>query len=402
MTRRIFGFGTYPIARPREGGQRRVAAFRHFYAGLGIDYVYAAVHDPHAYGADQTGPRDRPWARSDPALWRSGHTGDIEAGVFAADDTPTFKALARAVAAAEPAALQVEQPFIWPLVAKLRASDDFRHLPLVYSSHNVEAPLRAAVLALDGATPEAIRPVAARVERLERASVEAASLVVAVSAADAEIYAEWGARVIVVRNGCGPPPVETRPPLGWEALVAEPYAIFVGGAHLPNVEGLAWFLLDADAAFTLPPRPRLALCGGAGPALAATGLPFARSLARRAVLFPRPDDAELGWLYARARVALLPIRVGAGSNLKTAEALASGLAVVATPQALRSFEAFADAPGVRVADTPRAFGAAAAEALAEGPPALDATERAWRAALRWDGVFAASGLASALAALLNP
>jgi hypothetical protein len=52
-----------------------------------------------------------------------------------------------------------------------------------------------------------------------------------------------------------------------------------------------------------------------------------------------------------------------GSNLKTAEALISGLPVVGTSQAFRGFADFADLPHIAVADTPEAFAAGIRHAL---------------------------------------
>ena len=51
------------------------------------------------------------------------------------------------------------------------------------------------------------------------------------------------------------------------------------------------------------------------------------------------------------------LREGGGSNLKTAEALYSGLPIVVTTAAMRGYGTFIEEPGVLVADDPSTFAA---------------------------------------------
>ena len=62
-------------------------------------------------------------------------------------------------------------------------------------------------------------------------------------------------------------------------------------------------------------------------------------------LHPDVTDAELADFLATSRVALIPLRAGAGVKLKVVEALAAGLPVVTTPtgaQGLPGLPAIAD------------------------------------------------------------
>ena len=52
---------------------------------------------------------------------------------------------------------------------------------------------------------------------------------------------------------------------------------------------------------------------------------------------------------------ILPKTLSGGSNLKTAEALASGRPIVATNRAFDGFEGFRDVPGVTIHDDPDLF-----------------------------------------------
>lgn len=91
-----------------------------------------------------------------------------------------------------------------------------------------------------------------------------------------------------------------------------------------------------------------------------------------------------------AHAALLPIDFGGGSNLKTAEALASGRWIVATSTALRGFEPFHDEPGIVRADNAAAFHDAMAEIIRRAPLALSPEERLKREGVFWDRCFSDS------------
>ena len=76
---------------------------------------------------------------------------------------------------------------------------------------------------------------------------------------------------------------------------------------------------------------------------------------RRLISVGRLSHPRLQGLLSYAHTILLPITEGGGSNLKTAEAIASRKPVVATAKAYRSFDEFKDAPQVLLADTRQKF-----------------------------------------------
>lgn len=128
--------------------------------------------------------------------------------------------------------------------------------------------------------------------------------------------------------------------------------LFVSSAHVSNVSGLRWFL-DAVRARHLPDL-RVVVAGSIcdlGPWPDEPGLHFVGQL----------DD--LAPLYAAARIVVLPIREGAGSAVKTYEALAHGKPIVATSLAFRGLDG---AEGLVAHDEPEDF-AAALEALLAAP-----------------------------------
>jgi GT2 family glycosyltransferase/glycosyltransferase involved in cell wall biosynthesis len=103
--------------------------------------------------------------------------------------------------------------------------------------------------------------------------------------------------------------------------------IFVAGfGHTPNEDAVCWF---ADSVLPLilsrVPDAKLAVVGS-------NPTPRVWSLSGDAVrVFADVSDAELAAWYRRARVAVVPLRCGAGVKLKTVEALREGLPLVVTP-----------------------------------------------------------------------
>ncbi len=75
----------------------------------------------------------------------------------------------------------------------------------------------------------------------------------------------------------------------------------------------------------------------------------------RTVFLGEVSRLALECLISNASGMLLPITFGGGSNLKTAEALSSGLPIVGTSIAFRGFEEYRDLPRVTIADTPEEF-----------------------------------------------
>ncbi|MDE2005832.1 MAG: glycosyltransferase [Rhodospirillales bacterium] len=135
--------------------------------------------------------------------------------------------------------------------------------------------------------------------------------------------------------------------------------LFVGGfAHPPNGAAVAWF---AEAILPLirarVPGARLVIAGShPGPetrALAAAG----------AVLHADLTEGALAALYTEARVAIAPLRFGAGVKLKVAEALREGTPLVTTAIGAEGLAGLGRV--VAIADAPEEFAAAVVALLAD-------------------------------------
>jgi GT2 family glycosyltransferase len=128
-------------------------------------------------------------------------------------------------------------------------------------------------------------------------------------------------------------------------------AVFVagwlGGEESPNVDALLWYArevvphilerLPHFRTFVTGTNPPLSVEAIAGPAIVLMG--FVASVER---------------CYASARVAIVPVRAGAGVNIKTIEALQYGVPVVSTTVGAQGL-GLVDGEAIDVTDDPREF-----------------------------------------------
>jgi hypothetical protein len=151
----------------------------------------------------------------------------------------------------------------------------------------------------------------------------------------------------------------------------------------------------------VPPRKSFAVCGGVCHGILAHPLynRFAPANSQRIQFFPKIEDTDLWSIKTKCHAVLLPIGTGRGSNLKTAEALVLGKWVIATPIAMRGYDAFLEAEGLIIANDSLAFRRAIAQALRDPLPTISEGSRTAREALYWDRCFADSALRSSIVSL---
>lgn len=198
------------------------------------------------------------------------------------------------------------------------------------SEHNVESTLAEVTYSR---LPAVFRPLARldrwRYQRWERQVVGAARKVVALTEDDAKVLADYSQQPIaVVVNG-----TDTE---AFAEVVADPAAgriLFVGNfEYAPNIDAVEWLLDEImPAIWAAAPQTRLCLCGYALPTQWAERWPDARIEWQGFVPSLQP-------VQAKSSLFLAALRDGGGSKLKVLEAMAAGLPVVATPQAVSGLE----------------------------------------------------------------
>lgn len=243
---------------------------------------------------------------------------DILAGMHCLENKQLVDAFERLSEAADVVIL--EHPYLSPLLERL-APDKL----VVYSSQNVERDLKGKLLS---SRPD-VDEMTARVRALEDLACTRAALLVCVSDDDARRFeALFPDRpTFVVPNGVTPPVFGDVPATSFGSGT-RPNAIFVGSAHMPNVEA-ASFIIDVCAPRC--PTVDFALVGQCCDAFVGRGIP------PNVVLHGRVSELDKNLLIRNAAVGINPMFSGGGSSLKMPEMMAFGIPVVSTEIGARGY-----------------------------------------------------------------
>ena len=218
-------------------------------------------------------------------------------------------------------------------------------VPFVYLAHNIEHRLHTELAAMGGLRRRAHAREAALIRAVEERLCREARAAWALTEGEASELAEMGARASFFDLPASAPPPCPGPP-------DRDVAILGGWTWKSNAAGLEWFLRDV--------RPRLAPditvhVGGARSAEIAAGVPgvVAHGRVANALRF-----------LQRAAVVAVPSTAGAGVQVKTLDAIASGRRVVSTPTGLRGLAR--TPPTVEAAGDAEEFAAALERAVKAG------------------------------------
>lgn len=231
---------------------------------------------------------------------------------------------------------------------------------------------------------------AARFRRLMHTAAPRYSWWSAVSEGDAAALGTMGANAVhLAPNGADIAAVD-----GVPVGAGEPgRLLFCGTLHYPpNADAVRWLIGDILPRIRMrAPSARLSVIGRGAPP----------DIVRLAAGDPAVE--MLGWVddlrphFARAAVALAPLRSGGGTRLKVVEALGAGCAMVATTIGAEGVDV-EDGVHLRIADGPDAFAHAVLELL-DDPPAQARLGAAGRERVRdrYDWSAIADGFATSLA-----
>lgn len=337
---------------PIAGGAKRVSEFAKAFEALGFQVERCAVHVGQPAEAERLDVSLTWWHRR-----RRRHLGrptglGVVRQMWALENNTSGCYARRLLAAGAkpPALIQVEHPWGFGLALALRKFRGWEHVKIAYDSHNIEADFFTAAWKAAGQWSGSAARLIRKIARHEAAVATAADWCWATCEADAQALRNLGAKsVMVVPNGVSP--MAPRDPLA--SVRPEPYLLFVSSGSAIDERGLAQLLpptLD-----WLPTGSCIVLAGNIGNVVARSGHYREDFEAGRLVDAGVLPKDPLDQLIRHAHGMLLPVTSGAGTNLKTAQALLSCRPVVATPFALRGFESFSRQPRVALADDSAAF-----------------------------------------------
>jgi hypothetical protein len=232
-----------------------------------------------------------------------------------------------------------EQPWYWNSIKKINSQK-------IYSSQNLEWKLKNEVL--KNYAGSQISKIVKYLRDLEIEIAKNVDLVIAVTEEEASWYRHVGARnVIVVPNGANDKIRSELGNLGNNGLKNQAYTLVVGSAHPPNIAGCINYL--GHPALWLPPDKNLVIAGSLGSAMFSIWESDIIGRPGNIHLTGEIDEKELSDLIDNCNSICLPVDYGAGSNLKTAEALVSGRPIVSTESAFRGYESFAKDKNIVIA-----------------------------------------------------
>lgn len=268
-------------------------------------------------------PKTEGWRRAFQTLENSGVSGDLSGLAFALAVSDPNCALRQAALQLGRSATAVihEFPYSEPIFRDVRPSCE------IYNSHNFELGLLSSNLSGDGSGR-----CFQKLFHLERNLAARARLVFATSEADGEKFR--------LTYGLGPQRLRYCPNGYAEAELAaveaarrkrardaakRPQLLFLGSRHPPNLEA-ARFLFDLAAEL---PECDMTIGGSASEPF------FGRDLPPNVRLTGPLGEAEKNAALVAADLFLNPVLRGSGTSLKSIEALAGFLPMVATPEAVR-------------------------------------------------------------------
>ena len=208
----------------------------------------------------------------------------------------------------------------------------------IYSSQNHEAKLKKDLLKNHPRYEDLINLV----ENIERKAVECASAIIAVSENDAHSLVR-GARtagpVIVAHNGASAPlpPDEEELNVARKAICREASALFVGSAHMPNIEALKYIV---EILAPASPFIEFHIVGSVCDAFLSDTPPsdaLPANIVGNVHFWGVLSETMKSAVMQSCGIALNSVNSGGGSNIKLADYFANGLYVVTTPFGLRGY-----------------------------------------------------------------
>lgn len=334
--KKVLQLSTYPITNPLHGGQIRVHEIRQFLEDHGcLVKSISLSEDSHKFYSDD----DFIINRTDLGSTLVPFCSDYETSILS-ENGKYFDFIKKYMEDFKPDYIFIEQAWLWPAIKKYISINNQKEYTIIYSSHNVEYITKSNLLADHNIEGECVDKVIHGIYELEKDLCSNSSYVIACTKTDADILSrEFGCNNIIIANN-GVKKRDNSDTISIDFIKYKKYIFFVGSAYPPNAKGF-WNMLGSSLAF-LPPDCNILVAGGVSDILEHY-MPqeyklFSHVSLDRIKRISFVSESVLNTLISNASAIILPIVVGGGSNLKTAEAIAACKPVIATTVACRGFD----------------------------------------------------------------
>lgn len=347
----ILILSTYPADNPMHGGQHRLFNIIKKYKSLGHNVVNAGILGSERYSSSNTF-LNYPYKDFNKISYNTLFMEDCAIFNLLRNNDSYYYALCKKLDEIFDV-IHVEQPWMMPFAIKYKELKNCS-VKIIYGSQNIECNLKKRIL-LEYFSDENIEFKVSLVEEAEKYAIKASDFCIAVSKYDASwIKEHTHKKVYIIPNG-----VIERKNTGrsnFEGVIKEfdSFALYCASGHPPNITG---FLETFKEGFgCMRPDQRLIIVGSVCESLESN--PQFNNIANmkiRTLLLGEVSENDLAFLLNNAKVVILPILSGSGTNLKTAEAIWNKSYVVATPKAMIGYEEFIGEEGIIVEETSLGF-----------------------------------------------
>jgi hypothetical protein len=376
MTISVLFLTTYPIKVPIHGGQLRAHALCDTYIANGAKVRNIAVYTPENWSKGVLDEYDIPLPPNARKYQNKNipFISDYLSGVYAVSHSGYELIKARLPSQVD--IIHVEQPWLFKLALHLKQEKSCLNAKLVYGSQNLEAPLKKDIFLKNNIknTDEIIKEIVS----LENVAELEADFILAVSRAEgAAIAQNTKKKIIYAPNGISAWSASNEKINHWtKKLPKEPWALFVGSEHSPNLQGYIDCLGDSLACIS--PESKIIVVGGVGQLIKAhyNKHPCKSMVLSRLKFYPNLANDDFAAVKKLASVFILPITYGGGSNIKTAEAIYSGKSIIGTPCSFRGYEDYLALPGIHIVEGLHAFRQKIKSLLLYEEKIVDTTEQA--------------------------
>lgn len=355
--KKILQLSTYPIYNPLHGGQIRVSQIRKFFEkkGCKVKSLSLSESSHESYTDDDYLLNDYELQK----LVQIPFCTDYATSLICTKGK-YYQFLKNKILDFNPDIILVEQAWLYPVIKKLRLKNILSsNVLIVYSSHNIEYKTKKLLLNSHNFSDKKIHNIINSIYLLEKELCINSDVVITCTSTDSTEFVTMGAKkTIVAHNGVSVRKTnDTQIQNIKNILQSRKYILFVGSAYPPNGQGF-WKMLGDSMAF-LPPDTIILVAGGISKIIE-NYMPENAKLYSyvsmdRIKRLGFVSEELLGVLVQNADIIILPITIGGGSNLKTAEAIASGRPVVATETACRGFNFIHKLSNFKVANNKKEF-----------------------------------------------
>lgn len=366
--RNIVIFSTYPVLKPRHGGQFRAEALLNAYRTFG-NATYVAICNSAVYTESDCSTNDiRVPQHLQELIETSPQREQILIGKFASEDFELNSKIQQFISKLNPQIVVIEQPYLWPAVKSALTRLNIPWPTIIYSSHNVEAEHYEMMGSVSPSFDDDLNWIA----NTENELVSECNLIIATTTDDLANYsAKKEAELIaLVNNGFSTSELEPKSRAVRQIskqIKFKRFALFVASAHKPNIDGFLKFV-GTRLGF-LPPETGIVIVGTAGPVIGNMAMNedsrWIDLFWNKIQIWGFASEIELSVITDKATLLILPISDGGGSNLKTAQALQCNKPVVCTNHALRGFDATGRSDNLLMTNTEARFKELVSEVLSD-------------------------------------